>query len=127
MPALTLYALASLPSVALTGMTEGTHYLRVNSAHPLRVRLQAAGDAGFYGSVRPYYRFANAWVPLRGDGDDSVTSAPCTAQSDKLNGWGDRIFESSGLSAPVILVKEDGNGVGVSGLTAYLDIADSKG
>ena len=53
MPALTLYALASLPSVALTGMTEGTHYLRVNSAHPLRVRLQAAGDAGFYGSVRP--------------------------------------------------------------------------
>ena len=38
----------------------------------------------------------NAWVPLRGDGDDSVTSAPCTAQSDKLNGWGShlRIFRA---------------------------------
>lgn len=127
MAALTLYELDSLPSVALMGMTEGTDYLHIKAADFLRVRLRAEGDAGFYGRVRPYYKFANAWVPLRGDADDDVTVKPCTAQSDKLNGWADAGFHSMGLSAPVILVLEDGNGVGTAGLTAYLDIADTEG
>lgn len=127
MPALTLYELASLPSVALTGMTEGVDYLHIKSADYLRVRLQASGDAGFFGSVRPYYKFQNAWFPLRGDSVDAVSVHPVTAQSDKLNGRAEGAFHSLGLSTPVILVKEAGNGVGVSGLTAYLDIADSEG
>lgn len=127
MAALSLYELDSLPSVALTGMIEGANYLHIKAADFLRVRLRAVGDAGFYGSVRPYYKFANAWVPLRGDADDDVTVKPCTAQSDKLNGWADAGFHSMGLSTPVILVLEDGNGVGTAGLTAYLDIADTEG
>lgn len=127
MPALTLYELASLPSVALTGLTEGADYLHIKTADYLRVRLKAVGDAGFYGKVRPYYKFAGDWVPLCGDGDDTVSSTPCTAQSDKLNGWADRLFQSGGLSTPVILVLEDGNGIGTAGLSAYLDIADTEG
>lgn len=127
MAELTIYELSSLPSAALTGMTEGSNYLHVKTADFLRVRLKASGDAGFYGKVRPYYKFANDWVPLRGDGDDIVSSTPCTAQSDKLNGWGDGLFHSGGLSTPVILVLEAGNGTGVLGLTGYLDIADTEG
>lgn len=127
MPALTLYPLSSLPPVTLSGMTEGADYLHIKAADFLRVRLRAVGDAGFFGRVRPYYKFAGAWVPLRGDADDDVTVKPCMAQSDKLNGWADAFFHSGGLSTPVILVLEDGNGVGTAGLTAYLDIADTEG
>lgn len=127
MAQLTIHELASLPPASLVGLEEGRDYLHLKTADYLRVRVVATGDAGFYGSVRPYYRFANAWFPLRGDSVDVVSVPPVTAQSDKLNGRADGGFHSLGLSTPVILVKEAGNGVGVSGLTAYLDVADSEG
>jgi len=127
MPQVTIHDLGSLPNPDLTGLTKGTGYLMLISRASLRVRLKAVGDAGTYGSVRPYYKFEGAWVPLRGDGDDAVSSTPCTAQSDKLNGWADMLFRTGGISGPVILVKEAGNTMGVSGLTGYLDIADAEG
>lgn len=127
MAQLTIYELASLPATSLAGMTKGTDYLLIITRDYLRVRLRAVGDAGFYGSVRPYCLFAGSWVPLRGDAVSEVGVKPTTAQSDKLNGWADGLFHSGALSTPVILVKEDGNGVGVSGLTGYLNISDTDG
>lgn len=127
MPQLTIYELASLPPVSLAGMTAGTDYLRVITRDYLRVRVRATGDAGFFGSVRPYYRRGSAWIPLRGDGVDAVSVPPVTAQADKLNGWADGLFHSGALSTPVILVKEAGNGVGVSGLQGILELADTEG
>lgn len=124
MPQVTIHDLGSLPNPNLSSLTKGTDYLMLVSRASLRVRLRAQGDAGTYGKVRPYYRFQGAWVPLRGDGDDTVSSTPCTAQSDKLNGWADRLFRAGGIASPVILVLEDDNG---AALTGYLDIADAEG
>lgn len=124
MPQVTIHDLGSLPNPNLSSLTKGTDYLMLVSRASLRVRLRAQGDAGAYGKVRPYYRFRGAWVPLRGDGDDTVSSTPCTAQSDKLNGWADRLFRAGGIASPVILVLEDDNG---AALTGYLDIADAEG
>lgn len=121
MAELTVYELAGLPSVSLTGMTKGTDYLQIISRASLRVRLHHASDIA---AVRPYYLFKGAWWPLMGDGDDTVSSTPCTVDATKLNGRADRLFRAGGISGPVILVCEDGE---VPGLTAYLDIADAEG
>lgn len=127
MSQVTIHTLAALPSTDVSTLAKGTDYLFVITRASLRVRLKVEGDAKTYASVRPYRLFQGEWVPVRGDGDDPPTSAPCTAQSDKLNGWADTLFRSGGVSGPVILVKEAGNGVGVAGLTGYLDISDAEG
>ena len=62
---------------------------------------------------------------VRGDGDDPPTSALLRAerQAQRLGGYA---VPLGGVSGPVILVKA-GNGVGVAGLTGYLDISDAEG
>lgn len=127
MAQLTIYELASLPPASLVGLEEGSDYLHIKTADYLRVRLRASGDAGVYGAVRPYYKFENAWVPLRGDAVDAVGVQPVRAQTDKLNGWADGCFHSGGLSTPVILVLEDSNAIGVAHVAGYLDVADTEG
>lgn len=114
---LNVHTLNALPGAPST-LAKGTDFRQINAARKLRLRLHLEGDDAMV-SARPYYWFEDDWWPLRSD------ASTLTVATGSYNNRADGLFETGGISGPVIVVIEEATAY--DSLKAYLDISDSEG